>query len=133
MSEDKYKESLEKGRKLMEQMLGKDHIEKQLKSRSRYPIFHEWSQRVIYGEVWSRENLDLRTRSLCVLAALTVLDRPSQLRLHVSAALRNGAKPEEIVEVIMQMAFYGGWPVASSALKIVNEVFEEKGIEEFSV
>jgi 4-carboxymuconolactone decarboxylase len=87
--------------------------------------FPEWdrlTKEVLFGRVWSRPDLDLRTRSLCQVAALTVLNRPDALRHHLGAALRNGATAAELQEVILQMGFYGGWPCAASAFPILAQI-----------
>jgi len=119
-------ENREKGRQLMERMMGRKVGETQT---AQFPEWQDWTQRVLFGEVWTRETVDLKMRSLCVVAALTVLYRPEQLRAHVIGALNNGAAPEEIIEIIMQMGFYGGWPTAVTALGVAGKVFEERGLE----
>src|ERR1700745_1206853 len=68
------------------------------------PAFREFIEGFVFGEVWSRPGLDLRTRSLCTVAALAALGRTHQLEGHITGALANGAGREEIVEVLLQMA-----------------------------
>jgi 4-carboxymuconolactone decarboxylase len=65
---------------------------------------------------------------LVTVAALTVLSRLDELRLHIQAALNVGCKPNEIAEVIFQTAIYGGMPATNSALKTLQSVLEEKGL-----
>lgn len=80
-----------------------------------------------YGQQYAREGLDLKTRYLATIAALTALGgqtRP-QLKVNVSGALKAGATQREIGEVIWQMALYGGFPAAINALNAAMEVFEE--------
>ena len=77
--------------------------------------------------VWSREGLSKRDRSLITIAALTALYRPNELRIHIGRGLRNGLTREEISELIMHMAIYGGFPVAVEGMHIAKEVFEEEG------
>lgn len=123
------KPKFDAGADLMSAMFDSKMVEHSTKARFRYPVFQEWTQSILFGEVWQREGLSVRKRSLCVLAALTVLDRPVELRNHIIGALNNGVEAEEILEAILQMAFYGGWPVAVSALKLADEVFEQQGVE----
>jgi 4-carboxymuconolactone decarboxylase len=78
--------------------------------------------RVLWPEVWINPNLDVKTRSLCTVAALTALGRP-QVAKHIRAALANGASKTEVAEVITQMAFYSGWPTAGAAARAAREVF----------
>jgi len=65
---------------------------------------------------------------LVTVAALTVLSRPDELRLHIQAALNVGCTPQEIAEVIFQTAIYGGMPATNTALKTLKSVLEEKGL-----
>ncbi|SEA70772.1 carboxymuconolactone decarboxylase family protein [Variovorax sp. YR216] len=82
-----------------------------------------------FGEVHAREGLGLREREFATVAALCALGNAlPQLRVHVHAALHVGCKPEEIVEVVMQMAVYAGFPAALNGLFVVREVFAEAGI-----
>src|SRR4051812_6763876 len=79
-----------------------------------------------FGELYTRDVLDMKTRELCTVAALTVqgFSLP-ELKLHIDAALRTGASREEVVEVIVQMIAYGGFPAATNALMTAQEVFED--------
>jgi 4-carboxymuconolactone decarboxylase len=78
------------------------------------------------GGVWSRPGLSTRDRSLITIAALTALDRPHELEIHLGLGLSNGLSREEICEVVMHMAVYGGFPVAVEGMRIAKEVFEGK-------
>lgn len=80
-----------------------------------------------YGDIYSRPVLNLKTRELITIASLTTLGFPKdQLRAHVFNALNAGATKEEIIEVIMQMAVYAGFPAALNGLFVAKEVFQEK-------
>jgi len=74
--------------------------------------------------VWKREGLGARDRSLITIAALTALHRPNELRLHIPRGLHNGLSREEICELIMHMAIYGGFPVAVEGMAVAKEVFD---------
>ena len=81
-----------------------------------------------YGDIYSRPGLDVKTRELITIASLTTLGYPQdQLKGHVHNALNVGCSKEEIVEVIMQMAVYAGFPAALNGLFAAKEVFKEKG------
>jgi len=82
----------------------------------------------ITGQMYAREKIPHTTRQLITIAALTVLCRIDELRLHIQAALNVGCLPEEIAEVIFQTAVYGGVPATNSALKTLKSVLEEKGL-----
>ncbi|MDP6376295.1 MAG: carboxymuconolactone decarboxylase family protein [Pseudomonadales bacterium] len=81
---------------------------------------------VLPDGVWSRPGLSQRERSLITIAALTALYRPNELRPHVRRGLSNGLSKAEISEVIMQMAVYGGFPVAVEGMHIAHDVFNEQ-------
>ncbi|MEM9061268.1 MAG: carboxymuconolactone decarboxylase family protein [Pseudomonadota bacterium] len=81
-----------------------------------------------FGQQYGRDGLDMKTRWLATVAALTALGgqtRP-QLKVNIAAALRAGATQREIGEVIWQMALYGGFPAAINGLNAALEVFEEQ-------
>ena len=82
----------------------------------------------ITGRMYAREKIPHQTRQLIAVAALTVLSRIDELRLHIQAALNVGCTPGEIAEVIFQTAVYGGMPATNSALKTLKSVLEEKGL-----
>jgi len=88
------------------------------------PKLAELTDNVLFGDVWERPGLSKRDRSLATVAALIALNRPDQLRSHLRLALNNGAKKEELVEVITHLAFYSGWPNAISAALVAKEVLQ---------
>ena len=84
----------------------------------------------ITGQMYAREKIPHQTRQLITVAALTVLSRLEELKLHTHAALNVGCTPEEVAEVIFQTAIYGGVPATNQALKVLREVMKEKGMWE---
>jgi 4-carboxymuconolactone decarboxylase len=78
-----------------------------------------------WGAVWGRDELPRRTRSMLNLAMISILNRPNELRTHVKGALTNGVTREEIREVLLQVAVYGGVPAAVDAFRIAREAFAE--------
>ncbi len=81
----------------------------------------------ITGQMYARQRIPHPTRQLITVAALTVLERLEELKLHILAALNVGCKPEEIAEVIFQCGIYGGMPVVNQALKVLRETLQEAG------
>ena len=80
-----------------------------------------------FGDIYTRPGLDLKTRELSVVAALTALGNAApQLKVHIHAALNVGCTRTEIVEVIIQMAVYAGFPAALNAMFAAREVFQER-------
>jgi 4-carboxymuconolactone decarboxylase len=89
------------------------------------PDLADWIVDFSYGDVLSRPGLDRRSRQLATVAALTALGTANpQLRVHIEGALHVGCKPQEIVEVILQMAVYAGFPASINALSVAREVFD---------
>ena len=79
-----------------------------------------------YGDIYARPGLDPRSRQIATIAALTVMgDVAHELEIHIGSALRCGCTRTEIIEVIMQMAVYGGFPRALSALTAAKTAFAE--------
>jgi 4-carboxymuconolactone decarboxylase len=74
--------------------------------------------------VWARPTIPPKVRSMITIAALTALHRPNELELHIRGGLARGLTREEISEVIMHMAVYGGFPVAVEGMRIAREVFD---------
>jgi len=81
-----------------------------------------------YSEIYTRDELDLKTREICTVSALTVLGTIPQLKEHINAALNVGNSPTEIVEIIMQMSAYCGFPKAINAMMAAKEVFIERDL-----
>ena len=118
--------SYDLGMKLRKEVLGSEYVEQSL---ARATEFDADFQRIItesaWGSVWSRPDLDRRTRSLVTIAILAALGR-EELALHLRAAIDNvGVDPHEIAEVLLHVAVYAGVPAANSAFatarKIVNQ------------
>ena len=79
-----------------------------------------------YGDVYDRPGLDLKSREIATVAALTALgDTKPELKDHIKGALNVGCNRKEIIEVIIQMAVYAGFPRAINGVTIAKEVFEE--------
>ncbi len=89
------------------------------------PKLVEYTEKVLFGDVWERPGLSKRDRSLITVATLVATYRPEQLRGHLQRALINGVTKDELIELITHLAFYAGWPTAMSAASIAKEVFEE--------
>ncbi|GLK85233.1 carboxymuconolactone decarboxylase family protein [Ancylobacter defluvii] len=82
-----------------------------------------------FGDIYTRPGLDLRSREVATIAALTALGTAApQLKVHIAAGLNVGLSREEIVETIMQMAVYAGFPAALNGLFVAKEVFAARGV-----
>lgn len=119
---------LERGRELAEGL--NPGMEQTLVGRyeDMLPEFAESVVDMAYGRVYSRPGLDLKTRMLATVAALTAMGGQTapQLRVNVGGALKAGASQREIAEAIFQMGIYGGFPAMINALNVAKEVFAEQ-------
>ena len=82
-----------------------------------------------FGDIYSRTGLDLKSREIATVAALTAMGncRP-QLKVHINAALNVGCTPEEVKEVVLQMSVYAGFPAALNGMFVVKDVLSERGL-----
>ena len=93
------------------------------------PDFGRYVIEFPFGDIYARPGLDLRSREVATIAALTALGNAApQLKVHIEAGLNVGLSRGEIIEVIMQMAVYAGVPAAINAMKIAGEVFAQLGV-----
>ena len=92
------------------------------------PDFAKYLIEFPFGDIYSRPQLDLKSREIGVIAALTALGNATpQLKVHIHGALNVGCNRDEVVEIIMQMAVYAGFPAALNGLFTAKEVFAERG------
>lgn len=90
------------------------------------PDFARYLIEFPFGDIYSRPQLDLKSREIGVIAALTAMGNAApQLKVHIHGALNVGCSHEEVVEIIMQMAVYAGFPAALNGLFAAKEVFAE--------
>jgi 4-carboxymuconolactone decarboxylase len=91
------------------------------------PALAGYTDDVLFGDVWKRPSLSPRDRSLITVATLIALYRTNELPFHLKFALQNGVTRDELVEMITHLAFYAGWPAASTAVAIARKVFGDAG------
>jgi len=117
-----------RGRRTLAAITGTAGAEVVEKLRDIAPDLADWILDFSYGDVLSRPGLDFRTRQLATIAALTALGNAQpQLKVHVEGALKVGCRPQEIIEVILQMAVFAGFPAALNGLATAREVFTASG------
>ena len=116
----------EKGLKNRKSVLGTDYVEKAINAADDFNRpFQKLVTTYCWGEIWGREELPRKIRSMLNIAMLTALNRPHELKLHLRGALNNGVSRTEIREVLMQTAIYCGIPAAVDAFRSAKEVFNE--------
>jgi 4-carboxymuconolactone decarboxylase len=120
------KQTFERGLEIRKSVLGKEFVEAAINSADDFnrPL-QELVTEYCWGAVWGREGLSKKTRSMLNLAMISALNRPHELRVHVSGALKNGVTRDEIREVFLQVAIYCGVPAAVDAFRTAREVFAQ--------
>ncbi len=119
-------ERRQRGDRLLREMLGDQQAAELRRAwRDVCPEFEQYVVEFLAGEIWSRPGLDRRTKSLVTIATLAATGRPRGLELNIRLALGNGASREEIVETLLHIAPYAGFPAAWEALAMAREVFEQ--------
>lgn len=116
----------EAGMEVRRQVLGAAHVERATANTTDFDrAFQHFITRTAWGGVWTRPGLDRRTRSLLTIAMMASLGHHEELKLHIRASRNTGATPEDIAEVLLQVAVYAGIPAANSAVRIAKETFRE--------
>lgn len=117
---------LETGKRLRAEVIGQARHDAAMAAATPFDLpFQELALRYCWGEIWGREGLGRRERSMVNLGMLTALGKPNELKIHVRGALANGVTREEIQEIFLQACVYCGVPAAGEAFKVAKEVFEE--------
>lgn len=91
------------------------------------PGLADYTEQVLFGDMWKRPGLSPRDRSLITVATLVALYRTNELPFHLKRALENGVTQQELGELMTHLAFYSGWPTAATAVGIARKVFAEAG------
>ena len=115
----KYDARMKRGHKILKKM-GRDNL--MLDQKEAYPDLYELSVGHLFGDIWARPHLSLRERQLITLATNIALARPTGNHSHYHSALHIGIKKAEIMELIIQVGAYAGWPVMGLALRQLNKV-----------
>ena len=114
-----YAARMKRGHRILKKM-GRDQL--MLDQKEAYPYLYELSVGHLFGDIWARPHLSLRERQLITLATNIALARPTGNHSHYHSALHLGIKKEEIMELIIQVGAYAGWPVQGLALRQFNKV-----------
>lgn len=128
MSNGKTSERYQRGLKLVKQLYGETGA-RTLESlrESGAPQLADYIVEFVFGDVFSRPQLDVKTREMITVAALTAMGTaPAQLRAHIEGALNAGCTEEEICEIVAQMCVYAGFPAALNGMAAARDVFAAK-------
>ena len=122
MTKDSFEKGLEKRRKVM----GDAYVDRALSQADELTMpMQDFVTRVAWDEIWNREALSDRDRSLINLGMIAALNRPHEFKAHVRGALNNGLSPEEIRDVCLQIAVYCGFPAGLDSLRNAMEVISD--------
>jgi 4-carboxymuconolactone decarboxylase len=119
------------GMAVRREVLGDEHVDRAIANTTAFTEpFQEFITRYAWGDIWSRPGLSRAERSLVTLAVLAAMQHETELAMHVKAALRNGLTPEQIQEVLLQVAVYAGVPVANRAFPIAQRALAEAQVDD---
>jgi 4-carboxymuconolactone decarboxylase len=122
-------ERTEQGMTVRRAVLGDAHVDLAAAGTTPFTApFQDLITRYAWGEIWSRPGLSRAERSIVTLTALAVLRQEEELAMHVRAALRNGLTPEQIQEVLLQVAVYAGVPAGNRAFAVAQRVLADDDI-----
>ena len=122
MSDDKYKRGLE----LLEKVSPGASKRTAESLNDVAPDMVRYMMEFVFGEVSSRPGLDMKSREITAMAALAALGTaPNQLKIHIKGALNCGCTRDEVVEVLIQVPVYAGFPAALNGIRLAKEVFQE--------
>jgi 4-carboxymuconolactone decarboxylase len=119
---------LQKGEAVRRAMFGDELVDRNYVEANDFnrPV-QDWLAGAVWADVWTRDGIDRRTRSLVTVGILAALNRPDELAMHVGAARANGCSIREIQEILLQVAPYCGAPAALSAFRIAERVLDRVG------
>jgi 4-carboxymuconolactone decarboxylase len=121
-------ERTRQGMSVRREVLGDEHVDRAIAGTTAFTApFQDLITRYAWGDIWSRPGLSRAERSIVTLTVLAALQHEGELAMHVKAALRNGLTPEQIQEVLLQVAVYAGVPVGNRAFAVAQRVLEEQG------
>ena len=116
----------DKGLEVRKAVLGEAYVNNALKNVDDFNRpFQEMLNEYCWGTVWGREELPRKTRSMLNIAMIAILNRQHEFRAHLKGALTNGVSRDEIREILMQVAIYGGMPAAVDSFRVAREFFTE--------
>ena len=119
-------ERTRRGMTVRRKVLGDEHVDRAVATTTSFTEpFQDLITRYAWGEIWSRPGLSRAERSLVTLAVLAALHHDNELAMHVKAALRNGLQPEQISEVLLQVALYAGVPAGNRAFAVAQRALSE--------
>jgi 4-carboxymuconolactone decarboxylase len=127
MSDERYDE----GMRVRREVLGDAHVDRAEANKTDFDTdFQRFITETAWGSVWSRPGLDRATRHLLTIAILAALGKENELAMHIRATQNTGVTPEQVKEVLLQVAIYAGIPAANTAFGIAKKVYAEHDVHQ---
>lgn len=122
------KDRYDRGMQVRRTVLGDAHVDRAEQNKTSFDEdFQAFITRGAWGDVWAREQLTHRERSMITIALLAALGHDEEVAMHIRATRNTGATMEDVREVMLHVAVYAGVPAANSAIRIAREVYRESG------
>jgi len=119
-------ERFEQGMKVRREVLGDHHIDRAEANKTAFDAdFQRFITEMAWGSVWTRPGLERKTRHLLTIAMLAALGKENELAIHIRATAYTGVTPDELKELLLQVAVYAGVPAANSAFAVAKKVYAE--------
>lgn len=121
-----FDQKFEQGMQVRREVLGNAHVDRAEANKTDFDAdFQRFITETAWGSVWSRPGLDRKTRHLLTIGVLAALSKEHELAMHIRATQNTGVTPDEVKEVLLQVAAYAGIPAANSAITIAKKVYAE--------
>ncbi|MAT99837.1 MAG: 4-carboxymuconolactone decarboxylase [Anaerolineaceae bacterium] len=116
----------EQGMKVRRSVLGDAHVDRAEANKTPFDAdFQQFITETAWGTVWSRPGLDHKTRHLLTIAMMAALGKEHELAMHIRATQNTGVTPDEVKEVLLQVAIYAGVPAANTAMAVAKRIYKE--------
>ena len=123
-------ERYEQGMRMRRKVLGDDHVDAAEANKSAFDEdFQTLITEAAWGNLWARDNLPLRERSMLTIALLAAGGNYDEIAMHIRATANTGASPNDVMESLLHVAIYAGVPRANHAIRIARQTYEEMGVE----
>lgn len=118
------------GMKIRRKVLGDAHVDAAEANQSDFDeAFQTLITEAAWGNVWARDTLPLRERSMLTIALLAACGNFDEIAMHIRATANTGASPEDVMEALLHVAVYAGVPRANRAIRIARQTYSEMGVE----
>ena len=120
-------ERRERGMAKRRRVAGNAYVDRAIANTTAFTAeFQDLITRYAWGEIWTREHFDERTRRILVIGTLMALGKWEEFEMHVRAALGEGGfTPDDIKEIILQQTIYCGAPAGNSAFRLAGALVRE--------